>query len=152
KYGSGIGFMGTSPYRRTSIKLMRCAHALILCVALLQARAQSPPSELELGISAFDRADYRQAINHLQHAISINPRATEAHLYLGRVYDEKCASPNPCDPQWSNRAIAEYSAVLDIDPSHGEALKSMAYLLYRISRSDEAEGLYRRAAKLDSRD
>jgi tetratricopeptide (TPR) repeat protein len=122
---------------------------LVLWVAL---NAQAPGAELQLGVAAYERTDYDEAVKYLQHAVSVDPRATDAHFYLGLAYDAKCDSPNPCDPQWSTRAIAEYTAVLDIDPSHKDALKSMAYLLYRVARFDEAEVLYRKVAKLDGSD
>jgi tetratricopeptide (TPR) repeat protein len=93
------------------------------------------------------------AIQHLDQVIFLEPSATAGHFYLALAYDRMCdSSPNPCDPHWSELAIQEYSRVLELDPSHKDALKSIASLLYRLARLDDAERLYRKAAKLDAND
>ena len=76
------------------------------------------------------------------------------HFYLASAYEMMCPGSD-CDSRWSELAVEQYTRVLELDPSHKEALKSMASVLYRlqsIERIDQAEGLYRRAAKLDAND
>lgn len=127
---------------------------LICCLIVPLTHSQTPDvkSELNLGIASYEKGTYEEAIQHLEHVVSIDPEATIGHFYLALAYDQMCASPNPCDPRRSGRAIQEYSRVLELDPAHKDALKSMAHLLYRIARFDEAEGFYRKAAKLDAND
>jgi tetratricopeptide (TPR) repeat protein len=109
-------------------------------------------TELNLGIAAYQEGKSEEAIQHLEHFVSTDSRPTIGHYYLGVVYDSMCAFPKPCDPRWAARAIQEYSKVLELEPAHKDALKSMAYLLYRIDRLDESESLYRKAVKLDPDD
>jgi len=118
-------------------------------------RSQSPDvkTELSLGVAAYEKANFAEAVRYLEQVVSIDPETVIGHFYLGRSYDDwQCATPNGCDPRWSGTALQEYKRVLELDPNHKEAIKTMAYLLYRLARFDEAEGLYRRAAKLDAND
>jgi tetratricopeptide (TPR) repeat protein len=108
---------------------------------------------LSLGVAAYEKFHFEEAIKYLEHVVLIDPKSIAGHLYLGRSYDDwQCATPNGCDPHWSARAIQEYGKVLELDPTNKDALKCMAYLLYRLAQFDEAEGFYRKAAKLDGED
>jgi tetratricopeptide (TPR) repeat protein len=128
---------------------------LVSCIiaSSLHSQTSDVKTELSLGVAAFEKYNFEEAIKYLEHVVSIDPEAMIGHYYLGRAYDDwQCATPNGCDPHWSGRAIQEYRRVLELDPTHKEALKCMAYLLYRLARFDEAESFYRKAAKLDGED
>ena len=122
-------------------------------IAVLAQHSQTPDAknELNLGVAAYEKGAYSQAIQLLEHAVSLDPSATIGHFYLASAYDMMCI-PDSCEPHWSTSAIQEYNKVLELDPNHKDALKSMAYLLYRVLRFDEAERFYRKAAKLDAND
>jgi tetratricopeptide (TPR) repeat protein len=132
--------------------MIRCPQVLIFYIALLHMHAQVPSSELQLGIEAYRRSDYPAAVNHLEKATSTDPQSADAHFYMGQAYELNCPFDNSCGAEWFARAMAEYTAAIKIDPSHKDALKVMAYLLYRAARFDEAEAAYRKAAKLDGHD
>jgi tetratricopeptide (TPR) repeat protein len=127
---------------------------LVSCLVVSSLYSQTPDAkaELNLGIAFYEKGAYPEAVRHLERAVSLDPGVTIGHFYLASAYDWMCASPNPCDPHWSGGAIQEYSRVLELDPFHKEALKNLAHLFYRLARPEEAEGLYRKAAKLDAND
>lgn len=119
----------------------------------LHSQTSDAHSELSLGVAAFEKYNFEEATKHLEHVVSTDPGAIIGHFYLGRSYDDwRCSTPDGCDPQWSGKAIQEYSRVLELDPTHKEALKCMAYLHYRLGHFDEAQGFYRRVVKIDGED
>jgi tetratricopeptide (TPR) repeat protein len=127
---------------------------LISCslVSSLLSQTSDAAAELASGIAAYEKGATEEAIRHLERVVSLDPESTVGHFYLALAYDLMCeASPN-CDPRWSGLATQQYKRVIELDPSHKEALKGMGSLLYRLSRISEAEGLYRVAAKLDAND
>jgi tetratricopeptide (TPR) repeat protein len=108
-------------------------------------------SELRSGIAAYAGGAIEEAIQHLEHVVSLDPQSMVGHFYLASACETMCLGSD-CDSHWSELAVQQYTRVLELDPSHKGALKSMASVLYRLQRIDEAEGLYRRAAKLDAND
>ena len=137
--------------------MRRGLRSLILgsCLVASSMHSQTPDvkKELGLGVAAYEASNFEDAIRYLEHVVSIDPDAILGHFYLGRSYDDwQCSTPNGCDPRWSGRALQEYNRALELDPNHREALKTKAYLLYRLARFDEAEAFYRKAAKLDAND
>jgi tetratricopeptide (TPR) repeat protein len=127
---------------------------MISCSLLPSLRSQTPDatSELRSGIAAYGRGATEEAIKDLERVVSLDPESTDGHFYLALAYHTMCAvSPN-CDPHWTRLAIQQYTTVLELNPTHKEALKGMAAVLYRLRRIGEAESLYRKAAKLDASD
>ena len=89
-----------------------CLPVLIaFCSGLWLVRSQTfdPRTERNLGVAAFKGGDCPEAIQHLERAVSVDPKDATAHFYLGLTYDEcMCSSPNGCDSRWSEGAIEEY--------------------------------------------
>ena len=108
-------------------------------------------SQLGSGIAAYEEGAIKEAIRDLEQVVSLDPQSTIGHFYLASAYEMMCLGSD-CDSHWLELAVKQYARVLELDPSHKEALKSMASVLYKLLRTDEAEGLYRRAAKLDAND
>lgn len=101
-------------------------------------------------MAARDKGDYRAALQHAQKAVVLAPKMIKAHFALGRTADEMCfsrAEPGAND-QICGLAIQEYKKTLELDASHGEAMKNLAYVLYQFYRWDEAESYYRMALAL----
>lgn len=125
----------------------------VLCVLAAPLRCQTPDAaaELKLGIAAYEKASYNEAVQHLQRAVSLDPKSVTGHLYLAKTYDGMCPEVG-CDPDWSKLAIQEYETTLQSQPNNSDAVKSLAHLLLLRFRLDESEGYYRRAAEIDSND
>jgi|ERR1700691_377300 len=142
---------------RMGVAMGRSSRAPILVCCLMASliRAQTPDvtAELRFGVEAYEKSNFEEAIKYLEDIVSIDPASIVGHLYLGRSYDDwQCSTPNGCETIWSAKVIHEYSRVLELDPAHKDALKRLAYFLYQSARFDEAEALYRKAAKLDRSD
>lgn len=130
---------------------------LIYCLAISPLRSQNPDAktELILGIAAYEKGAYNDAIQHLEYVVSLDPRATKGHLYLAMAYNEMftpAAEPGDENGHWSRLAIQEYKKVLELDPIHKDASKRLAYLFFQLARYEEADGYYRKAAALDASD
>jgi tetratricopeptide (TPR) repeat protein len=129
---------------------------LITCAFVPSVHCQTleAPSQLRSGIVAYEKGAIKEAIADLEQVVSLDPQSTVGHFYLASAYEMMCLG-SECDSHWSELAVQQYARVLELDPSHKEAMKRMASVIYRqqrIERIDEAEGLYRRAAKLDAND
>lgn len=108
--------------------LLHFCSVLIGCLAAspLQFQTTDAKAELNLGIAAYEKASYKEAIEHLEHVISLDPEAVTGHLYLAMAYDEMfvpTAEPGDENGHWSGLAIQEYKKVLELDPSHKDASK-----------------------------
>jgi tetratricopeptide (TPR) repeat protein len=126
-----------------------------LIASPLHSQTQDAKAELNLGIVAYQRAAYVEAIQHLERAVSLDPRTTDGHFYLAMTYDEMfvpTAEPGDENGHWSGLAIQEYKKVLELDPSHKDASKYLAHIFFELARYGEAERYYRKAAVLDAKD
>lgn len=123
--------------------------AFVCCLCLL---AQDPQAELRLGAAAFERGVCPEAIQHLERAVSADPKLAMAHLRLGAAYEECLCQHGDCERRWREETEREYKTALALDPSLSEAAKNLASFFYRFARNEEAERYYREAAKLDSDD
>jgi tetratricopeptide (TPR) repeat protein len=121
----------------------------------LHCQTPDAKAELDLGIAAYKEGAYPDAIQHLEHVVSLDPKITDAHLYLAMACNDMFSpaiEPGNQNGHWSGLAIREYKEVLELDPSHRGAANRLAYLLAELARYDEAEGYYRKAAALDAND
>ena len=135
----------------------------LLSLALLSCRSTpeaGPPEaaakELAAGVAAHEKGNLNAALSHAQRAVVLGPKTIEAHLLLARIADDMCvpnAQPGPNMPR-CRLAEQEYKRVLDLDASHLDALRNLAYLAYQFAREDESERYYRRslAARADDPD
>lgn len=127
------------------LALMSCRVAKSLPDADADADA-----ELSVAIAAREKGDLRTALEHAQKAVVLAPKMTKAHFTAGEIADDMCipnAQPGP-DDRICGIAIQEYTKALELDSSHGEALKNLAYLLYQFYKWDESKSYYRRALAL----
>ena len=61
--------------------------ALGLAVPQMLAQNSNADSELKLGIAAYGKAKYSDAIDHLERAVTLNPKAVTGHFYLAESYE-----------------------------------------------------------------
>jgi tetratricopeptide (TPR) repeat protein len=142
-------------YRMTN--LIRKSHvALALLVTGCGARQPSSKGAVELALSstAQEKGDYRTALKHAQKAVELSPGGANAHFAVAGIADDMCfpsANPGP-DMRLCNLAIDEYKRTLQLDSTHREALKDLAYLLWQFGRGEESQGYYRKALALEPND
>ncbi len=105
------------------------------------------------GVRAYEESKYQQAVEHLERAVTLNPESIDAHLELARSYNQMyIPAVEPGPSPWAEPAVREYEKVLELNPSHTDALKSLGYLLFVLGRYSEAESYYRRALAVDAGD
>ena len=143
----------------TPIPRLFCT-VLILCFVSIHALSQLSDSqaELQLGIAAFEKAAYKEAIAHLERAILFDPGSVSSRPKLADAYNEMycltcefdSASDAGANDHWRVLAIAEYKKVLELAPSNTQVLNSLAYVYYWHAELDEAERNYRKAIEVDA--
>ena len=83
-----------------------------------------------LGMAAFDKGDYREAIKHFQRSLKLNPNIARTNNELGMCYlflnDHKAAVP------YFERAI-------ELDPRFGEAHNNLGVALFSLGQYRDAE-------------
>jgi tetratricopeptide (TPR) repeat protein len=87
---------------------------------------ESPVVHNFLGILDAEVGDAAAAEARFREAVRRDPRYTDAHLNLGRLYQENTGK----DPQAPARALAVYQAVLEYAPAHAEGNFQAALLLH----------------------
>jgi tetratricopeptide (TPR) repeat protein len=107
----------------------------------LQARDQ-----INKGVAAFRNAQYPQAIDHFQRAITFDPSLTMARLYLATAYFQLYS---PGGESADNKKIAEetinaFEDVLKNDPNNSNAISSIATIYYYMHQFDKAKELQQR--------
>ena len=101
-------------------------------ILILRRRSKAATDAFDKGLEAYERGyanNYRNASGHFQKALQIDPKYSQAALYLGRAYnalfDEAQAE------KYFRRAI-------EIDPDYMEARSSFAGMLLDVGNVDEA--------------
>jgi uncharacterized caspase-like protein/tetratricopeptide (TPR) repeat protein len=93
---------------------------------------RSAIDEFDKGIEFYNKgyeANYRKAAEHFQAAIAIDPKYSQAFLFLGRVQNALFED---------DKALASLKAAVEIDPDYEEARASYAAALLDVGDLDEA--------------
>jgi tetratricopeptide (TPR) repeat protein len=85
----------------------------------------SPAVRNFLGVLEAGEGNYAEAERRFREAVQRAPDYTDAHLNLGRLYQENGGK----DPKAATKALLAYEAVLRYDPGHSEARFQRAALL-----------------------
>jgi tetratricopeptide (TPR) repeat protein len=130
---------------------------VLICFGLVTGKIIAQTSfdeELNLGVQAYRQAKYEEAIQHFQNARDFAPQKWVAHLYLATAYAQQYIPgvETPNNTQWAEGAVAEYQALLRMDPGSMESIKGIAYIRLQQKRFEEARTFYHKAVELDARD
>jgi tetratricopeptide (TPR) repeat protein len=110
--------------------------------------------QLNKGVQSYKNARYEEAIDHFQHAVSLDPSLLNARLYLATAYAQQYIPG--ADTEDNNRmgqqAIDEYKTVLERDPKNVNSVKGIAYLYLQMKKFEDAKQYYRKATELDPND
>ena len=82
---------------------------------------------LKLGQRAYGKMRREIAINHLSRAIALDSRLVEAYIVRAHVY--MYVDPSDCD-----RAIADFSSALDIEPNNAQALYERGLTYFKLGK------------------
>jgi tetratricopeptide (TPR) repeat protein len=132
--------------RNRTLRLLGVLSFALTSCRLAKVQVSDAEAELTIAKAAHEKGDFRTALAHGQNAVALAPGMANAHFAVATFADDLClpkAEPGP-DDQTCGMAIQEYKKVLELDSSHAEALKSLAFLSYQFGKMDESEGYYRK--------
>src|SRR5712691_13241400 len=101
-------------------------------IVVARRRNKAALDELDKGLDFYNKGfpeNYRKAVEHFEKALSIDPKFSQAALYLGRAYNALF------DEQKSQAALKR---AVDIDPDYLEARVSLAGMLLDTGAVDES--------------
>jgi len=92
---------------------------------------------LNKGVQAYKNAQFDAAIEDFKEAKTLDPKLTNAQLYLATAYEGQFqpGAPSPENLRYGDQAIAEFKAILDNDPDNLTAIDHLGSLLYNIGSS-----------------
>jgi tetratricopeptide (TPR) repeat protein len=110
--------------------------------------------QLNKGVQSYKNARYEEAIDHFQHAISLDDSLLNARLYLATAYTQQYipGADTPDNNRMAQQAIDAYKAVLDRDSKNVTSVKGIGYLYFSQKKFDDAKQYYRQASELDPND
>jgi Flp pilus assembly protein TadD len=91
---------------------------------------------LEEGISLCRRARWREAIDPLQRAATLDPSKAAVHYQLGEAYNQTDRLVE---------ALDAYETAARLEPAHWRAMNRIGVVLDRLGRPEEATAAYQRA-------
>lgn len=106
------------------------------------------------GVEAFKEARYDAALLHFKKAVALDPKSTQARLYLGVTYSNQVV-PNldtPANLATANTALDIFKQIPEGAPEYLSALRHIAFLYHNIKRFDEAKATELKILKLEPGD
>jgi tetratricopeptide (TPR) repeat protein len=101
-------------------------------ILIARRRPKAALDELNHGIEFYNKGfadNYKKAVAHFEKALSIDPKFSQADLYLGRAYNSLFDEP---------KSQAAFRKAIEIDPDYLEARVSLAGSLLDTGAVDEA--------------
>jgi tetratricopeptide (TPR) repeat protein len=101
-------------------------------ILIARRRNKAALDELNDGLTAYNKGsadNYKKAVEHFEKALSIDPKYSQAALYLGRAYNSLFEQ---------DKAQAALKKAIEIDPDYLEARVSYAGVLLDTGGVDEA--------------
>ena len=110
--------------------------------------------ELNKGVAAFRSANYKEALEHFNNAVQLDPELKVARLYLATAYAQQYTPgvETPENLEMANHALEQYAAVLQRDPANVTSVKGIAFLHAQLKHLPEAKEAYKKAVDLDPKD
>jgi tetratricopeptide (TPR) repeat protein len=138
-----------------SLKLAILAATLLAAASALPAQTLDAFNDaLSHGVAAFKAGHYSEAVGTFQHALTLDPKSTQALIDLGSAYAYQVV-PNldtPDNLALANKAIDLFKQIPADDPEYHTALKQIAALYRNTRRLDEARDTERNALDLNPDD
>jgi tetratricopeptide (TPR) repeat protein len=132
-------------------RLAFIAGILLLAVASGACGRLKARDQLNKGVNAFRAAQFQEAIDHFQQAVSMDPKLLNARLYLAMSYFQQYApgGESPDNIKAGKDAINAFKNVLDVDPNNATALAYVGLLYFNMKDLDNAKQYEQRRQTLD---
>jgi putative PEP-CTERM system TPR-repeat lipoprotein len=118
----------------TRIQTLLAIIAISIAITLPAAAANGPDrtakKSYKKGLTAYEKADYEAAAQHLAKAIKGYPDYADAHYTLGQVFLAR---------QQARQALAHFSKAAEIDPEHTDAQLALGRILLAARMPAEAQ-------------
>lgn len=119
--------------------------------------AQTASSEMSAGVEAYKSALYERAIEHFQKAVELDPKLTQARVYLATAFAQMYipGADSADNLAFAEKSIAEFKTVLGSDPSPQQtmqSLRALAMLNFGMKRFDDAREYYQELIQSDPED
>ena len=118
--------------------------------------------ELNLGVQAYKRSRFEEAIQHFEKCLAVDPQNGKARLYIATAYAQQYIPgvDTPDNKHYAEQALEQYQRVLDGNPDVDEPLhsaradsaKGIAYLYLQMKKFDDSKKYYLMVSDLDPQD
>ena len=121
---------------------------VLLLATCMHAQSKLAEQELQAGLTAHEKGNFVEAIEHLERAVQLDPVSIESHFALAEAYSANYVeSPNvdylpnaeeilAANNRLIYRAVEEFRAVLALEPSNTRALNSIGHIHFQRKSGD----------------
>jgi tetratricopeptide (TPR) repeat protein len=115
------------------------------------AQSLTSGENLNLGIQAFKRTNYSEAVEYFKKAVELDAEFPNARLYLAMAYISQYIPgvESPENKQFAQSALEQFRKVLDTDPRNVLATQTIANVLFQQKDWDQAEEWNRKVIDID---
>ncbi|MGH9406972.1 MAG: tetratricopeptide repeat protein [Terriglobia bacterium] len=122
-------------------KLALVGMALVLAGISTSCNKLKARDQLNKGVLSFRNAQYAQAVDHFQEAVTLDPTLVNARLFLAVSLEQQYVPGGvaPENMRMGDAAIQAFQRVLQLDPKNINALQSIAQIYYQMNKYDQAK-------------
>jgi tetratricopeptide (TPR) repeat protein len=129
----------------------------LLLFTLIPVHAQTYGSELNLGVQAYKKSQYDEAIQHFRMATELDPSQPVAHLYLATAYVSQYIPgvDSPDNVAVAEQAVEQYKDLLESEAplnSKVNSAKGIAYVYLNRKKFEDSKKYYQMASDMDPND
>jgi tetratricopeptide (TPR) repeat protein len=139
---------------KTQTKIVALMAVLLAMLAGTGCQKLKARDQLNKGVQAYKNAKYEQAIDHFKNAVELDPKLTNARLYLATAYAQQFIPGVQGEENMrnANMAIEQFQKVLDNDSKNVHSVKGIASLYFNMNEFDKAKEYHRKVIELDPND
>jgi len=119
-----------------------------------QTTSERARGELDLGVEAYEQAEYAKAAQHFQLALTADPDLHTARLYLATTLAQQCVPgvQTAGNDAYCNGAISQFHLMLEGDANDVAALKGIAAVYFNMKRLDQVKEYQHKVMDADPHD
>lgn len=136
------------------VKIAPVGAALMLACLSTGCNKLKARDQLNKGVMSFRNAQYAQAVDHFQQAVSLDPNLANAKTFLATAMELEYVpgGATPDNMKKGNDAIQAFKNVLSVDPNNANAIGSIAQIYYEMNLYDKAKKYQEELMKITPND